>query len=60
MINKHTIGNMMQTFMIHSLNKQLPQLGMQAYWSVFANESSNDRTPEITTRVRGGEKIPRI
>ncbi len=50
----------MQTFMIHSQPKQMSQLGMSAYWCLFATELSNDRTPEITTRVRGGEKIPRI
>jgi len=36
----------MQTLSIHSL-KQLPQLGMSAYWCLFANVS-NDRTPEIS------------
>lgn len=36
----------MQTLSLHSL-KQLPQLGMSAYWCLFANVS-NDRTPEIT------------
>ncbi len=48
----------MQYTVCHSL-KQQPGLGMSAYWSMFANENS-DRTPEITTRVQGGEKIPRI
>ena len=35
----------MQTLSLHSL-KQSPQLGMSAYWCLFAN-LSNDRTPEI-------------
>ena len=35
----------MQTLSLHS-PKQLPQLGMSAYWCLSANES-NDRTTEI-------------
>ena len=41
---------MMQTLSLHS-PKQMPQLGLTAYWCLFANES-NDRTPEII-RVQG-------
>ena len=45
-LNKRIIGTMMQITLCHSL-KQQPGLGMSAYWSLFANVNSNDRTPEI-------------
>jgi hypothetical protein len=41
---------MMQTLSLHS-PKQMPQLGLTAYWCLFA-KVSNDRTPEIR-RVQG-------
>jgi hypothetical protein len=46
-LNKRIIGTMMHSTICHSL-KQQPGLGMSAYWSLFANVNSNDRTPEIT------------
>jgi len=36
----------MQTTSCHLL-KQQPGLGMSAYWSLFLNVNSNDRTSEI-------------
>jgi hypothetical protein len=44
----------MQHFLSHSLKQQQPGLGMNAYWSLFAN-SNSDRTPEITIGVREGD-----
>lgn len=44
---------MMQNIFKHS-QKQQPQLGTVAYWSLFANVSS-DRNSEITIRVREGD-----
>ena len=44
----------MQNTICHSLVKQLPQIGESAYWSLLANTFSNDRTPEISSRVHEG------
>jgi hypothetical protein len=45
-LNKRIIGTMMQITLCHSL-KQQPGLGMSAYWSLFANDNSDNRTSEI-------------
>lgn len=45
---------MMQNIFKHS-QKQQPQLGTVAYWSLFASMNTNDRSPEIKIGVREGD-----